>query len=305
MKDPFKTLGVARTASDQEIKGAYRRLAKKYHPDFHENALKAAERFQEIQAAYEELKKKNRRTAKEKPRPADKPQTWTPGPEESQKKDKSSQKSGSIFNFGFWANGDKNRNENEKSAQADGAPEEEQNIDGAEANGKSILKVSFLESINGVDKKLVLPGGKRVNLRVPPGTKDGQHVRLKRKGDAEDIMLKVEVTPHPYMQRRGDDIVLTLPVSLSEAMLGARVRVPTRDGDVVVKIPSGSNTGTILRLKGKGLPKGANGRSQAGDQLLELSVVLPEGRDKELHSFVQKWAANSSYDPRKNFNLTD
>ncbi len=304
MKDPFKTLGVARSASDQEIKGAYRRLAKKYHPDFHENALKAAERFQEIQAAYDELKKKNKRETKERPRPTDKAQTWTPGPEDAQKKDKAPQKTGSIFNFGFWANGDKSRKEDAKSAQTDDRQEEAQNFESADANGNSTLKVSFLESINGVEKKLVLPGGKRVSLRVPPGTKDGQHVRLKRKGDAPDIMLTVEVTPHPYMQRRGDDIVLTLPVSLSEALLGARVRVPTRDGDVVVKIPSGSNTGTILRLKGKGLPKGANGRSQAGDQLLELSVVLPEGRDKELLSFVQKWAANSPYDPRKNFNPT-
>ena len=304
MKDPFKTLGVARSASDQEIKGAYRRLAKKYHPDFHENALKAAERFQEIQAAYDELKKKNKRDTTSRSRPVDKGQTWTPGPDDAQKKDKASSKSGSIFNFGFWANGDKNRKENAKPAQTDDAQEEAQHFESTDANGKSVLKISFLESVNGVDKKLVLPGGKRVSLRVPPGTKDGQNVRLKRKGDAQDIMLTVEVSPHPYMQRRGDDIVLTLPVSLPEAMLGARVRVPTRDGDVVVKIPSGSNTGTVLRLKGKGLPKGANGKSQAGDQLLELSVVLPEGRDKELLSFVQKWAADSPYDPRKNFNPT-
>ncbi len=307
MKDPFKTLGVARSASDDEIKGAYRRLAKKYHPDFHENALRAADRFQEIQAAYEQIKKEGKRDKKVRPAPSqDKSQTWTPGPEATSRKEDSSQKNSSIFKFGFWGNGDRSRKEKPQnpSGQTNAASpntEDTHTIDPSGSGDSKVLKISFLDAINGTDKKLVLPDGKRVSLRIPAGTKDGQNVRLKRKGDASDIMLTVEVTPHPYMQRRGDDIVVTLPVSLTEAILGARVRVPTRDGDVVVKIPSGSNTGTVLRLKGKGLPKGANGRNQAGDQLLELSVVLPETRDKDLISFVQKWGPKSAYDPRKDF----
>ncbi len=309
MKDPFKTLGVSRSASDDEIKGAYRRLAKKYHPDFHENAIRAADRFQEIQAAYEALKKKKKRAGTHKAQPEDRAQTWTPGPEAPPRNDKDGQKNSasSIFKFGFWGTQDKNQKENETgtSAAADARADDAQTIESASPGNAGTLKISFLDSINGADKKLVLPDGKRVSLRIPPGTKDGQNVRLKRKGEASDVVLGVEVEPHPYMERRGDDIVVKLPVSVPEAILGARIRVPTRDGDVVVKIPSGSNTGTILRLKGKGLPKGANGRSQAGDQLLELSVVLPDTRDKELVSFVQKWAADGAYDARKNFSSTD
>ena len=301
MKDPFKTLGVARSASEEEIKGAYRRLAKKYHPDFHENALRAAERFQEIQSAYEQLKKKGKRDKNIRPAAQDKSQTWTPGPDMSQRKDNGPQKNSSIFNFGFWGNSDKSKKDDKStSTESTDAPSDDTHtISGETSDASNTLKIGFLDAVNGADKKLVLPDGKRVNLRIPPGTKDGQNVRLKRKGDAADILLSVEVAPHPYMERRGDDIVVTLPVSLSEAILGARIRVPTRDGDVVVKIPAGSNTGTILRLKGKGLPKGANGRAQAGDQLLELSVVLPNTRDKDLVAFVQKWAATSPYDPRK------
>lgn len=309
MKDPFKTLGVSRSATDGEIKGAYRRLAKKYHPDFHENALRAADRFQEIQAAYEELKKKGPQRATAKPSPKERSETWTPGPDVTNRRAKAPTQNNksSRFKFGFWPSSDRSGSspraaessrESSRSQKSDSTP---QSVNASKNGEPTPFRIGFLEAINGTTKKLALPDGKNVSLRIPPGTRAGQQVRLKRKGNESDIVLSVEIEPHSHMERRGNDIVLVLPVSLPEAVLGARVRVPTKDGDVVVKIPSGSNTGTVLRLKGKGVPTTAKSRPNAGDQLLELSIVLPEAQDKELTSFVRKWAAAGSYNVRKDF----
>jgi DnaJ-class molecular chaperone len=145
--------------------------------------------------------------------------------------------------------------------------------------------------------------GKHLEVRVPPGTRDGQTLRLKGQGmpglggaEAGDALIEIAVTPHPHFTRKDDDIHTELPVSLPEALLGAKAEVTTVDGAVMVGIPAGSNTGTVLRLKGKGLEKG-NGDGR-GDHYVTLKVILPPKPDEDLTAFVRKWAAKHAYEVR-------
>jgi DnaJ-class molecular chaperone len=165
------------------------------------------------------------------------------------------------------------------------------------------LAIDFGESIAGATKRITLPTGGTLDVKIPPGLVDGQVIRLKGKGEpgagsggAGDALIEVEVTPDRRFAREGDDISLDLPVSLTEAVLGGRVRVPTPTGDVTMSVPKGSNTGTVLRLKGKGAPRKGGGR---GDQFVKLKIVLPKGPDPELEAFVETWAKGKDFDPRE------
>jgi DnaJ-class molecular chaperone len=163
------------------------------------------------------------------------------------------------------------------------------------------LTVPFLEAALGATKRVTLLSGKTLEVRVPPGTTDGQTLRLKGQGQpghgtapAGDALIDLKVEPHPYFNRRDDDILLDLPISVQEAVLGGKVTVPTIDGKVTLSVAPGSNTGAVLRLKGKGLA-GADG--VRGDQMVTLKVVLPEG-DAEFDRLVEKWGGRHGYDPR-------
>ena len=165
------------------------------------------------------------------------------------------------------------------------------------------LEVDFLDAINGTTRRLTLPDGAVLDVVIPPGTLDGQVLRLRGKGRAGlsggragDALVQVQVRPHRYFSRQGDDIHLELPVSLAEAVLGARVKVPTPTGPVTMTIPKGANTGTVLRLIGKGVPRARGGR---GDEYVALKVVLPEKPDPELERFAAEWPAGKTHNPRQ------
>ncbi len=165
------------------------------------------------------------------------------------------------------------------------------------------LPIEFVESITGADKRLTLPVGGTLDVRIPPGLVDGQVLRLKGKGApgtgtgaAGDALIEVEVLPDPRFTRDGDNISLEVPISLSEAVLGGQIRVPTPTGDVTMSVPKGSNTGTTLRLKGKGAPRRGGGN---GDELVKLKVVLPKSPDPELEAFVSNWVKGKAFNPRE------
>ncbi|HLJ20504.1 MAG TPA: J domain-containing protein, partial [Stellaceae bacterium] len=165
------------------------------------------------------------------------------------------------------------------------------------------LRIPFLEAALGAKKRISLPDGHSVDLAIPAGIESGQTLRLKGQGEAGhnggpagDAYIEIEVEPHPLFQRKGRDIHIEVPVTLPEAVLGAKITVPTIHGPVSVKVPRGANSGSLLRLKGKGLA--ANSGHGLGDQYVKLRVVLPEPPDPELTQFLERWTERHPYDVR-------
>jgi DnaJ-class molecular chaperone len=164
------------------------------------------------------------------------------------------------------------------------------------------ISIDFLDAVNGATKRLTLPDGGSLDVTIPSGIQEGQILRLRGKGapsmgegKAGDALVEVSINPHQFFARHGDDIHVDLPVTLAEAVLGARIRVPTPTGPVMLTVPKGSNTGAVLRLKGKGVPW----RGGHGDELVKLKVMLPPEPNPELEAFLSSWAPGTSYDPRR------
>jgi DnaJ-class molecular chaperone len=167
------------------------------------------------------------------------------------------------------------------------------------------LAVDFLDAVNGAKRRLTMPDGKTLDVTIPAGLRDGQTLRLKGQGQpgpsagpAGDAYVEIQVRPHKLFERKGQDIHVELPVTLAEAVLGGKVTVPTVTGPVTMTVPKGSNTGTVLRLKEKGVPAPKAGTR--GDQYVRLKVMLPDKPDPELEAFVREWSAEHPYDARAN-----
>jgi DnaJ-class molecular chaperone len=322
MRDPYEVLGVTRSASAADIKSAFRRLAKKLHPDANKHDPKAASRFAELNAAYEIVGDKDKRKAFDggeidaegKPRfqgfegfgrqPGSGGfETFTWGSEGTHT---ASGRAGArgfggfedILKDVFGARGAAGR------ARAGGSVHFEPEDFSAPASGRDIsaaLSISLPEAAKGVKKRVQLPTGKEVEVKIPAGLDEGQQIRLKGQGlpgaggHAGDLLITVSVTAHPLFQRDGADLRLDLPVTLYEAVLGAKVRVPTLEGTVELAIPAGTNSGRTFRLKGKGFPA----KERKGDLLANVRIVLPEGHDHDLDSLMRKWRETKPYDPRK------
>ncbi len=287
MKDPYQILGVARTATAEEIKAAYRKLARSLHPDLNPNDKVAESRFKEITAAYDLLSDATRKGRFDR------------GEIDADGNQKRPGRAGRRRE-GFGADFDDILSDllrrREKARQKFGTGPKAR---GADAN--YAIKVGFIDAAIGVTKRLNLPDGRVLDVRIPPGTADGQTLRLKGQGhpappagQAGDALVEVAVEERPLFERREKDVLIEIPVSLQEAILGAKITIPTIAGRVAVTVPPNSNTGTVLRLKGKGIPDPGG----PGDQLVSLTVVLPDRPDAELEQFVRKWAAKNVYDPR-------
>ncbi|MBI5165004.1 MAG: J domain-containing protein [Magnetospirillum sp.] len=299
MKDPYQVLGVARSAAADEIKQAYRALARELHPDLNPGDRKSEERFKEISAAYDFLSDADRRARYDRgdidATGAAKARNWRShgaGPKGGG--GGRSQRGG----FGFGNDADEileellRRRDRARSGYS-GPPQRGQ-------DARHGLGVTFVEAAVGVTKRVTLVTGKALDVRIPAGSVDGQALRLKGQGhpgsqggEDGDAFVDIAVEPHPFFVRRDLDVLLDLPVSVQEAMLGGKVTVPTVDGKVSLTVPAGSNTGSVLRLKGKGVA-GKDGR---GDQLVTLKVMLPDD-DADLKKFVDKWGPKHGYDPR-------
>ncbi len=324
MRDPYDVLGVPRGASAANIKSAFRKLAKKLHPDANKNDPKAASRFAELNGAYEILGDEKKRKAFDageidaegKPRfagfegahPGDFAQggfgpgthfetfSWGPGGFARGR----SQGAGAGRGFGgiddilkdaFGGMGGAARSRG-RAFEGDEGPVTGQDI-------RASLPVSLADLTGQATKRVRLPTGKEVEVRIPAGIEDGQTIRLKGQGfsgpdGTGDVLITVNVARHPLFERDGNDLRLDLPITLYEAVLGAKVRLPALDGAVELAIPPHPNGGRTFRLKGKGIP----GKDAPGDLYATVRIVLPHDPDPDLDELMQRWRDKKSYDPR-------
>lgn len=295
--DPYTLLGVAKSASADEIKSAYRKLAKKLHPDVNPGRKDIEQKFKEITAAYDMLSDKDKRARYDRGEIDASGQERGFGggdPYKAYRRSGGPQPGGDPFG-GFGGA----ENFEDIFAEFMGGGRKRQPQRGGDSNYD--LTVGFVEATLGSVQRVTLVSGKTIDVTLPPGTEEGHKLRLRGQGhagasSAGDALIVVHVAPHPYFTRKEKDILLEAPVSLPEAVLGATIKVPTLDGSVEVKVPKNSNTGTTLRLKGKGVPASSG---NAGDMFVKLKVVLPDGGDDGLSEFMEKWAKQNAYDPRK------
>lgn len=307
MADPYKTLGVSRLASADEIKKAYRKLAKKLHPDLNPGDKKIETQFKEASAAYDLLSDVEKRRKFDRgelddngnPRAgfqAGGPWSQTrPGGKGGRGPrdfgidvDENDEIFKDFFGFGRGRSGGGG---------------------GVKMRGADVtyrLEVDFLEAARGGKKRVGLTDGKTLDVAIPAGTENGSQLRLKSQGMPGqggaangDAFVEIVVKPHPYFERDGFDVLLECPITLQEAVLGGTVEIPTIDGRVALKVPIGSNSGTQLRLKGKGL---TNPKTKArGDQYVRFVVTLPAKADPDLETAIKTWAAQHPYSVRQKF----
>ena len=299
MRDPYDILGVSRTAAQDEIRKAYRSLAKKYHPDLNPGDEAAASRFKEIASAYDIV------GDEEKRRKFDAGEIDASGAETERRY------------YRDYATADHGSNPYHSAegyrdfadlSDLFGDVFERRSGEGGRRprRGRTVtyhLVVDFLDAVNGTTTRVTMPDGRSLDITIPAGLRDGQTMRLRGKGEpgrdggeAGDALIEVEVAPHPLFVRKGDDIETEVPIGIDEAALGATVPVDTIGGRVNLKVPAGSNAGQTLRLRGRGVRRPG---AEPGDHLVRLRIVMPPSVDDELRSFLEGWRSRHGYDPRK------
>ncbi|GAA6161783.1 DnaJ C-terminal domain-containing protein [Ruegeria sp. HU-ET01832] len=298
--DPYSALGVTKDASDAEIKKAYRRIAKDCHPDLKPGDAEAEAKFKAAAAAYDLLKDPEKRAQ------FDRGEIDASGQERAQQQ--------YYRDYAEAAGNPYRGRQTDPDDMSDifakfmrgrgGYGQRSQGFHAPGHNRSYSLQISFLDAVFGASQKLTLPDGDRIEVKIPAGITDGQTIRLRGKGDpgfgdgpAGDALVTVTVAPHPVFERQGDDIHITLPITIDEAVLGGKVPAPTIDGGVNVSVPPGTSSGKTLRLRGKGVKK--RGSAERGDQLIELTVAMPDQIDDDLRAFMENWRDTHSYDPRK------
>lgn len=308
MSDPYQTLGVTRSATAAEIKSAYRKLAKKYHPDLNQGGSKGVEqKFKEITAAYDLVSDPAKRAKYDRGEIDEQGQERSFHPRSGTRYGPRSSNSNnggdSPFGFSGGMGMDDILSEFFRGATRQGGES-----DPAEkgADVAYTMTVSFVEACLGGTKRLTLDSQKTIDVTIPAGTEDGHKLRLRGLGHAGAggqgaAIIEIKVAPHPFFRREGNALHLDVPISLPEALLGEKVTIPTLDGSVALRVHKGANTGSVMRLKGKGIP---NPKGEAGDMFATLKVMLPDGEDADLAALIEKWAKKKTYNPRKKLGWT-
>jgi DnaJ-class molecular chaperone len=309
MQDPYSVLGVAKDATDKDIKSAYRKLAKELHPDLNPGKKDVEARFKEVSAAYALLSD------------ADKRRRFDAGEIDAEGNER--MHPGGPGGGGFYRDYGDSYGGQQFYSQEGVNPEDLEDLlsgifGGArgarggtrrefKARGEDVsysLRVPFLDAARGTKTTLTLPDGERITVTIPEGVTDGQMLRLKGKGGpgygggpAGDAYVEIRIEPHAFFTRKDNDIHVEVPITLKEAVLGGKIEVPTVHGPVTVPVPKGSNTGKQLRLKAKGIKDQKSGSQ--GNQYVKLKIVLPDEPDAALEEFVSSWTPADDYNPRK------
>lgn len=335
-KNPYIVLGVSLSASDSEIRSAFRTLAKKYHPDRNPDNPEAEETFKEISRAFDILgdserrKKYDRGDIDAEGKPADRFSRQWGGREGAEARARQQQRTpfGHGRRRGFSSAGAQGAGG--ATGGAAGGPGAGASFDDlgdifadlfggpkprSAARGRDVryrLDVDFLDAVHGATKRVTMPDGRVLDLNIPRGLEEGQTLRLRGQGetgegggDPGDVYVETHIKAHSQFTRDGVDIHVDVPISLHEAIVGGKITVPTISGEVSVSVPKGANTGTTLRLKGRGVG-GPNLQADdkkkdrdAGDQYVKLKIMLPETLDPALEEFVEGWEAGRNHNPRK------
>jgi DnaJ-class molecular chaperone len=306
MPDPYTVLGVSKTASEDEIRQAFRKLAKKHHPDLNPGNKEAEAKFKAISQANDIL------SDPEKRRRFDAGEIDASGQEMPPRgfyQDEAGGPSGRKY---YRAGGHEDFVDmggifSEMFGQRRGFAGGGQGFEGFDMGGLPVsytLAVPFLVAARGGKQRVTLPDGRTLDIDVPEGTSDGTTLRLKGQGmpgakgqPAGDAYVEIRVQPHAFFEAHDNDIHVEVPVTLTEAVLGGRIKVPTIGGSVMLSVPAGSNSGTTLRLKGRGLLDRKS--RERGDQYVKLKVVLPDKPDDKLKAFLESWGAGKTQDPRR------
>ncbi|MEO6012365.1 MAG: DnaJ C-terminal domain-containing protein [Devosia sp.] len=300
MEDPYATLGVARSASQNDIRIAYRKLAKLHHPDLNPGNAAAEEKFKSISAANELLSDPDKRARFDRGEIDGAGQERPSGPTYREQAESAAGKRysrsgpqaeawdgadfsdlfGSMFNQGRRASSGPRQGDDQRYG----------------------LTAAFLDAVNGATRRMTLPDGRTLDVKIPPGTRQGQVLRLRGQGGGGvangpngDALIEIDIQPHRFFERRGNDINLVLPVTVAEAALGGSIQVPTPAGPVMMRIPPHSDSGSALRLRGRGVPKHAGG--SAGDLHATLNIVLGPV-DPALDAFLKTWTPTEAFNPR-------
>jgi DnaJ-class molecular chaperone len=294
--DPYEILGVSKTASDDEIKKAYRNLAKKYHPDLNPNNKEAEQEFKKISVAYSLIGTKEAREKFEKgeldEQAAD--ARYRSGPFYHE-----SQDNGGRYTY-YYEGDNKDIFESFFSGfTGKGGP-----IDMPGQDHLYKMEIDFKDAVLGAEREIMLAGGKRLKVKIPAGIEEGAKLKFKEqggpgigKGKPGDAYVEIFFRSSNEFKRTGSDIEIEVPISLDEAVNGLKIKVPTIDGAVLLTVPPGANTGAKLRIKEKGLPR-IHGKGR-GDQIVVLKVVLPDKTDSEFNEFIKKWSSDHPYNPRE------
>jgi DnaJ-class molecular chaperone len=296
MKDPYEIIGVSKNATDDEIKKAYRTLAKKYHPDLNPNNKEVVQKFQELSVAYKLIENKEAREKYEK------------GAYDEQMAD-------DLFKNRSFYN-EFQQGEGRYTYHFDGNPEElfRSFFSGFSRDGIGVdfpgqdhlysLEIDLKDAILGIDQEIVLANGKKLKVKLPAGLKSKEKLRFKNqggagtgKGKAGDAYVEILIKPSTVFNINGNNLEIEIPLSLDEAVNGAKISVPTIEGFAKVTIPPGVNNGTKLRLKEKGIPDGKE--KVRGDQIVILRVMLPKTMDTEFKGFIKSWSEKNRYNPRE------